>query len=71
MGQKDLVDFVDLLLSPASKVLNKWFETDVLKATIATDAVIGTMGSTHAPGSGYVLLHHVMGETDGDPGIWS
>ncbi|KAK9284806.1 hypothetical protein L1049_023983 [Liquidambar formosana] len=71
MGQKDMVDFMDLLLSPASKVLNNWFETDVLKATLATDAVIGTTGSVHTPGSGYVLLHHVMGETDGDRGIWS
>ncbi|KAL3849700.1 hypothetical protein ACJIZ3_011582 [Penstemon smallii] len=71
MGQKELLDFVDLLLSPASKVLNNWFETDVLKATLATDAVIGTTGSVNTPGSGYVLLHHVMGETDGDRGIWS
>lgn len=27
--------------------------------------------SVHTPGSGYVLLHHVMGETNGDRGIWS
>ncbi|KAJ6907263.1 pyridine nucleotide-disulfide oxidoreductase domain-containing protein 2 [Populus alba x Populus x berolinensis] len=78
LGQKDLEmlvdfgrDFMDLLLSPASKVLNKWFETDVLKATLATDAVIGSTASVHTPGSGYVLLHHVMGETDGERGIWS
>ncbi|KAF5182695.1 Pyridine nucleotide-disulfide oxidoreductase domain-containing protein [Thalictrum thalictroides] len=42
LGQRDMVDFMDLLVSPASKVLNNWFETDVLKATLATDAVIGT-----------------------------
>ncbi|KAL2553036.1 FAD/NAD(P)-binding oxidoreductase family protein [Forsythia ovata] len=71
LGQKEMVDFMDLLLSPASMVLNNWFETDVLKATLATDAVIGTTGSPNTPGSGYVLLHHVMGETDGDRGIWS
>lgn len=71
LGQKDLVDFMDLLLSPASKVLNNWFESDVLKATLATDAVIGSTASVHTPGSGYVLLHHVMGETHGDRGIWS
>ncbi|KAG2724826.1 hypothetical protein I3760_01G036200 [Carya illinoinensis] len=71
LGQKDIVEFMDLLLSPASKVLNTWFETDVLKATLGTDAVIGTTASVHTPGSGYVLLHHVMGETDGDRGIWS
>ncbi|KAL5754653.1 hypothetical protein ACOSP7_022873 [Xanthoceras sorbifolium] len=71
LGQKDMVDFMDLLLSPASKVLNNWFESDVLKATLGMDAVIGATGSVHTPGSGYVLLHHVMGETDGDRGIWS
>ncbi|XP_058766564.1 uncharacterized protein LOC131640171 [Vicia villosa] len=71
MGQKDMVEFMDLLLSPASKVLNNWFETDVLKATLGTDAVIGSTASVHTPGSGYVLLHHVMGETDGERGVWS
>ncbi|XP_016560620.1 pyridine nucleotide-disulfide oxidoreductase domain-containing protein 2 isoform X2 [Capsicum annuum] len=64
-------DLMDLLLAPASKVLNNWFETEVLKATLATDAVIGSTAGVHTPGSGYVLLHHVMGESDGDRGIWS
>ncbi|KAG8049356.1 hypothetical protein GUJ93_ZPchr0009g1471 [Zizania palustris] len=70
-GQKDMVDFFDLLLSPASKILNNWFEGDVLKATLATDAVIGSMSGVHTPGSGYVLLHHVMGETGGQRGAWA
>ncbi|CAH9088627.1 unnamed protein product [Cuscuta epithymum] len=71
LGQNDMMNFMDLLLSPASKILNNWFESDILKATLGTDAVIGTTASVHTPGSGYVLLHHVMGETDGDRGIWS
>ncbi|KAL9461586.1 hypothetical protein AB3S75_004558 [Citrus x aurantiifolia] len=71
LGQKDLVDFMDILLSPTTKILNKWFENDVLKATVAADAITGSMASIHAPGSGYVLLHHVMGETDGDRNLWS
>ncbi|ONK74506.1 uncharacterized protein A4U43_C03F7070 [Asparagus officinalis] len=29
------------------------------------------MTNVHTPGSGYVLLHHVMGETDGERGVWS
>ncbi|KAF3791661.1 Pyridine nucleotide-disulfide oxidoreductase domain-containing protein 2 [Nymphaea thermarum] len=73
LGYGDAVDFVNLLVSPASRVLNNWFEVtgDVLKATLATDAVIGSMSSVCTPGSGYVLLHHVMGESDGDRGVWS
>ncbi|GLJ29666.1 hypothetical protein SUGI_0584980 [Cryptomeria japonica] len=71
LGQKDMIEFINLLLAPASKVLNEWFESEILKATLATDAVIGAMGSVHTPGSGYVLLHHVMGETNGVRGIWS
>ncbi|PWZ57626.1 Pyridine nucleotide-disulfide oxidoreductase domain-containing protein 2 [Zea mays] len=64
-GQKNMVEFFDLLLSPTSKILNTWFESEVLKATLATDAVIGAMAGVHTLGSGYVLLHHVMGETGG------
>ncbi|TYH29112.1 hypothetical protein ES288_A02G198600v1 [Gossypium darwinii] len=71
LGQKDMVNFMDLLLSPTSKVLNKWFESDILKAVLAGDAIVGSMASIHTPGSGYVLLHHVMGETDGERNVWS
>uniref|UniRef100_A0A7I4AX58 Amine oxidase domain-containing protein n=1 Tax=Physcomitrium patens TaxID=3218 RepID=A0A7I4AX58_PHYPA len=71
LKQHEITSFMELLLAPASKVLNNWFESDVLKATLATDAVIGAMASVHTPGSGYVLLHHVMGETNGSRGIWS
>ncbi|KAI3679626.1 hypothetical protein L2E82_51166 [Cichorium intybus] len=33
---------MDLLLSPASNVLNRWFESEVLKSKLAIDVVIGT-----------------------------
>ncbi|KAI3690593.1 hypothetical protein L2E82_48717 [Cichorium intybus] len=50
MGQQGLVDFMDLLLSPASNVLNsiKRIEplSEVLKSTLATDVVIGTTKRT-------------------------
>ncbi|GJW26609.1 probable feruloyl esterase A isoform X1 [Tanacetum coccineum] len=35
------------------------------------DSDVQKKESAHTPGSGYVLLHHVMGETDGDRRIWS
>ncbi|XP_057738574.1 uncharacterized protein LOC130955671 isoform X1 [Arachis stenosperma] len=71
LGQKGIVDLMELLLSPTSKVLDKWFESNLLKATLAGDAIIGSMMNINTPGSGYVLLHHVVGETDGDRNIWS
>jgi phytoene dehydrogenase-like protein len=41
-----------------------------LKATLATDAIIGAFLSISSPGSAYVLLHHVMGEAGGARGVW-
>lgn len=59
-----------LLLDPASQVLDRWFESEVLKATLATDGVIGAFLPPSAPGTGYVLLHHVMGMAGGARGVW-
>ncbi|OXB75486.1 UNVERIFIED_CONTAM: hypothetical protein H355_016547, partial [Colinus virginianus] len=60
----------EVLTAPISKILDHWFESEPLKATLATDAVIGAMSSPHTPGSGYVLLHHIMGELEGQSGAW-
>ncbi|XP_002756551.1 pyridine nucleotide-disulfide oxidoreductase domain-containing protein 2 isoform X1 [Callithrix jacchus] len=62
--------YYEVLTAPITKMLDQWFESEPLKATLATDAVIGAMTSPHTPGSGYVLLHHVMGGLEGTPGAW-
>ncbi|CAB1312867.1 unnamed protein product [Coregonus sp. 'balchen'] len=59
-----------MLFISNSQILNRWFESEPLKATLATDAVIGAMTSPNSPGSGYVLLHHVMGELEKEKGAW-
>jgi phytoene dehydrogenase-like protein len=66
----DLPPAVELLTGAARPILDRWFETDVLKATLATDAIIGAFLSISSPGSAYVLLHHVMGEAGGARGVW-
>ncbi|XP_023322264.1 pyridine nucleotide-disulfide oxidoreductase domain-containing protein 2 [Eurytemora carolleeae] len=63
-------DFYELMTAPTTKILDKWFESEPLKATLATDSCIGAMISPDTPGSGYVLLHHVMGELEGIRGAW-
>ncbi|XP_068875916.1 pyridine nucleotide-disulfide oxidoreductase domain-containing protein 2 isoform X2 [Aphelocoma coerulescens] len=67
---RQLPRYYEVLTAPISKILDQWFESEPLKATLATDAVIGAMASPHTPGSGYVLLHHVMGELEGRRGAW-
>ncbi|XP_062614599.1 pyridine nucleotide-disulfide oxidoreductase domain-containing protein 2-like [Saccostrea cucullata] len=62
--------FYELMTAPTTKILNKWFESEPLKATLATDSVIGAMMSPESQGSGYVLLHHVMGSLEGKKGAW-
>jgi phytoene dehydrogenase-like protein len=59
-----------MLVESATRFLDKWFESEPLRATLATDAVIGTFAPPSHPGCAYVLLHHVMGQTAGKRGAW-
>lgn len=66
----DLPEAIELMSGAASVILDRWFESDVLKGTLATDAIIGTFQPPSAPGTAYVLLHHVMGSSGGARGVW-
>jgi phytoene dehydrogenase-like protein len=61
---------VDILTGAARPILDRWFESEQLKATLATDAIIGAFASPSMPGTAYVLFHHVMGECNGVRGVW-
>ncbi|KAF7643470.1 hypothetical protein LDENG_00238760 [Lucifuga dentata] len=67
---RNVPDLYEIITAPITKILNQWFESEPLRATLATDAVIGAMTSPNNPGSGYVLLHHVMGELEKEKGAW-
>ncbi|MGQ0587241.1 MAG: phytoene desaturase family protein [Gammaproteobacteria bacterium] len=66
----DAPEAMEVLVGAARPILDRWFESDALKATLATDAIIGTFQPISAPGTGYVLLHHVMGSAGGARGVW-
>lgn len=66
----DLPEAIELLTGAARPILERWFDAEVLRATLATDAIIGAFASISAPGTAYVLLHHVMGTAGGERGIW-
>ena len=66
----DLPHLYEIMTAPALKVLKQYFTSEPLLSTLATDAIIGAHLCPDSPGSGYVLFHHVMGETDGIRGAW-
>lgn len=66
----DLPEAIELVTGAARPILERWFEAEVLRATLATDAIIGAFASPLSPGTAYVLLHHVMGTAGGTRGIW-
>ena len=66
----DQYNQVQLMTMSAVDFLDQWFETDVLKATMAASGIIGTFLGVRSPGTAYVLLHHYMGEIDGAFRSW-
>lgn len=63
-------DVLDLFTKSAGDLLDDWFESEPIKAMFGFDSVVGTFGSPYTPGSAYVLLHHVFGESNGQAGQW-
>lgn len=54
-----------LLTMSSADLLDEWFESEPLKATMAASGIIGSLVGPRTPGSAYVLLHHYFGEIDG------
>ena len=66
LSRKEKDTFVRLMTASAADFVDDWFETDVLKATLSSSGIIGTSLGVRSPGTAYVLLHHYMGEIDGE-----
>lgn len=70
LGRGAMELLATLLGGSAAQLLESRFESPLLKAALGFDAVVGSNASPRAVGSGYVLLHHVFGETLGVRGAW-
>ena len=70
LNRADTIALVKIFTMSATDLLDEWFESDQVKVTLATDAVIGANGGPHSPGTAYILLHHVMGSVGGKRGLW-
>lgn len=70
LTETEMYEMVRFWTMSISDYLDEYFETDVIKAYLAVSAIIGTALGPMSPGSAYVLLHHYMGDVDGNIGAW-
>jgi phytoene dehydrogenase-like protein len=70
LGEKELYEYIRFFTMSAADFLDDYFEDDLVKAAMASPGVIGTALGVYSPGSAYILLHHVMGDVDGNIGAW-
>jgi phytoene dehydrogenase-like protein len=62
--------FIQLLTMSSADFVTQWFETEPLRATVAASGIIGTFLGPRSPGTAYVLMHHYLGEIDGEYRAW-
>jgi phytoene dehydrogenase-like protein len=70
LGEEKLLDTIKFWTASVGDYLGEYFETDVIKAHMAGSGIIGTALGVYSPGTAYVLLHHYMGDVDGNVGAW-
>ena len=70
MSEAQIAETVRFWTMSISDYLDEYFESPVIKAYLAVSAIIGTALGPMSPGSAYVLLHHYMGDVDGNVGAW-
>jgi len=70
LSNEDRRTCLQLMTMSAADFLDRWFETDILKATMSASGIIGTFLGVRSPGTAYVLLHHYMGQIDGTFRAW-
>jgi phytoene dehydrogenase-like protein len=63
--------FLQLFTTPVGELLDRRFDSDMVKTMYAATATAGSMVSLYEPGSAINLLHLGIGEVDGVRGAWA
>ena len=64
------VDITRLLTASIADLLDPYFDSDALRGVLSVSGVIGMWAGPRSAGTGYVTLHHHIGDTDGQAGVW-
>lgn len=70
LGEREMYEYLRFFTSSTAEFLDDYFESDLIKAVMASPSLIGSTLGVQSPGSAYILLHHVMGDVDGTIGAW-
>jgi phytoene dehydrogenase-like protein len=64
------VDITRLLTGSIADLLDQYFISDALRGLLSVSGVIGMWAGPRSAGTGYVTLHHHIGDTAGQAGAW-
>jgi phytoene dehydrogenase-like protein len=71
LDERTVADITRLFTMSATDLLDRWFESEVVKGFMAVNGIIGTWAGPDAPGTAYVLMHHSVGDIgDGQIASW-
>jgi len=63
-------DWHTLTKASIAEVLDRFFESDEIKAPLSTGGVIGVNAGPYDSGTAYVKFHHLIGNVGGHQGAW-
>ena len=69
-SEAQIYDMMRFWTMSIADFLDEYFENPAVKAYQAVGSIIGTALGPMSPGTAYVLLHHAMGDVDGNVGSW-
>ncbi len=61
---------VQVFTSGAADIIERWFESDMVRSIYASGCVSGNFASLYQPGSAIPFFHHGLGELEGQRGKW-
>jgi phytoene dehydrogenase-like protein len=70
LDTRGAVDVTRLLTGSVADLVEGYFESDALRGLLAVSGVIGTWAGPRSSGTAYVMLHHHIGDVDGQAGAW-
>lgn len=71
LSPEDRYHLIQMFTTPAADILDRWFDSDAVKAMYASTITAGSAVSLRAPGSAINMLHLAVGAVDGERRKWA